>query len=127
MNSSLFFEERDMNASGESYGIRKLTALFVAWKLLLIFAACASPGVGYDTSTQILFDQYGSTTPKSWFSSALEHLALRLTRWDGIYFASLAERGHVNEQDWAFSWALAKVTDNIAKGVSSSTVRGYFS
>lgn len=109
-----------MNASGESYSIRRLTTLFLSWKVLLILLACASPGPGYDTSTQILFDQYASTTPskKTLLANVLEHLTLRLTRWDGLYFAVNAERGHVNEQDWAFSWALARFTDVFAKGLT---------
>lgn len=106
-----------MKESGESHGIRRLIALFLAFKILLFLIACASPGFGYDTSTQILFDQYGPRS-NSWIANALEHVAVRLTRWDGIYFATLAERGHINEQDWAFSWVLARVTDGTARCAS---------
>ena len=102
-----------MNASGESYGIRRLISFFIAWKSLLLIIAWASSGPGYDTSTQILFDQ---REPSSRLST-LENVVLRLTRWDGIYFATLAERGHVNEQDWAFSWVLARFTDWMAGGM----------
>lgn len=89
--------------------------IFLTWKFLLLAIACASPGPGYDTSTQILLDQYSSTS-NSLSSRAIEHLVLRLTRWDGIYFSSLASRGHVNEQEWAFSWALARITSLVARG-----------
>lgn len=106
-----------MNASGESYSIRRLATLFAAWKCLVISLAFASPGPGYDTSTGILFDQYASASvSKTWLARILDHLTLRLTRWDGLYFAVNAERGHVNEQDWAFSWALARFTDAAAEG-----------
>ena len=102
-----------MRATG-SYGIRKLVAFFLAWKLFLLVIACASPGLGYDTSTQILLDHYGSRS-ESWTARPIELAVLRLTRWDGIYFATLAERGHVNEQDWAFSWLLARSTDRASR------------
>lgn len=103
-----------LNATG--HGIREIILVFAAWKLLLLAVACASPGQGYDTSTQILIDQYGHSSD-SWHGGAIEHLVLRLTRWDGIYFATSAERGHVHEQEWAFSWVLARLTSGFARGV----------
>ena len=106
-----------MNSDATSrYGpISQLVIYFVLWKAVLLIVASASPGPGYDTSTQILLDHSGPT-PETWPGRALQHVLLRLTRWDGIYFASNSERGHVNEQDWAFSWALARVTSCLAKG-----------
>ncbi|KAK5174195.1 ER membrane glycoprotein subunit of the GPI transamidase complex-like protein [Saxophila tyrrhenica] len=95
-------------------GLRKLTTAFISGKLLLLLVACASPGPGYDTSTQILFDQY-SHPSDSWLNRALEHVVLRLTRWDGIYFASSSTRGHVYEQEWAFSWVVAKITSAVSR------------
>jgi phosphatidylinositol glycan class V len=97
-------------------GIENLTLIFLCWKLTLLVVACLSPGPGYDTSTQILLDQY-SLPPRTWLTNTIEHLVLRLTRWDGIYFASNAARGHANEQDWAFSWVLARVTSAVSRGV----------
>ena len=103
-------------------GTRELVVAFLAWKLLLLALACASPGLGYDTSTEILLDK-----PASHSSSALhdviQRAVLRLTRWDGIYFATLSTRGHVNEQEWAFSWVLARITSGVARGVYILAIR----
>ena len=104
-----------LNATSRNCSIGQLTVYFVAWKALLLLVAASSPGLGYDTSTQILLD-HDERTPESWTGRVLQHVLFRLTRWDAIYFASNSERGHVNEQDWAFSWALARVTSSVAKG-----------
>lgn len=104
-------------ASAAPPGTRQLLLIFAGWKVLLILVACASPGPGYDTSTRILLDQYGSPTSTSLVARALDSLVLRLTRWDGIYFASSSTRGHAYEQEWAFSWVLAKITSAISRGV----------
>lgn len=108
-------DKKQAAGSGSANGIRKLISVFFGWKLMLLVIACASPGPGYDTSTQILFRQYGPE-PDTWLGRAIEHAALRLTRWDGIYFSTLSERGHVNEQEWAFSWVLARFTSIVARG-----------
>ena len=92
-----------------------LLAFFVAWKLLLLGIACASPGPGYDTSTRILFDQY-HVQASSWISRAVEHLTLRLTRWDALYFSTSSARGHLYEQEWAFSWFMSRLTAMLANG-----------
>ena len=97
------------------HGVRQLIIIFLAWKLLLLVVAYASPGPGYDTSTQLLF-AHCDTRSESSVGRAIEHVVARLTRWDGIYFAALSERGHLNEQEWAFSWTLARVTSFIARG-----------
>ncbi|KAI5362258.1 Putative GPI mannosyltransferase 2 [Septoria linicola] len=91
-----------------------LIVVFLSWKLLLLLTAIASPGPGYDSSTEILFRR-NTQSADSW----LEYLAIRLTRWDGLYFASASESGLLFEQQWAFSPFLARVTSMIA-GVSHS-------
>ncbi|GAB7327552.1 hypothetical protein MBLNU13_g11414t1 [Cladosporium sp. NU13] len=96
-----------------------LLAFFVAWKLLLLGVACASPGPGYDTSTRILFDQY-NVQAHSWISQAIERLTLRLTRWDALYFSTSSARGHLYEQEWAFSWFMSRLTAMLANVFSSS-------
>jgi phosphatidylinositol glycan class V len=95
-----------------------LLAFFVAWKLLLLGIACASPGPGYDTSTRILFDQQG-VQAHSWISRVVEHLTLRLTRWDALYFSTSSVRGHLYEQEWAFSWFMARLMAMLSDGASS--------
>lgn len=109
------------NGNGDSLPQRdttRLTLYFLSWKLMLLFIALASPGPGYDTSTEILFNRRDNCdVSRPWHDSLAERLALRLTRWDGIYFASSSTRGHLNEQDWAFSWALARITHVVSGGV----------
>lgn len=84
---------------------RRLLAVFCVWKLFLFFVAAVSPGPGYDSSTDILFRQ--SHLPPS-ASPLVQHLLTRLSRWDAIYFTTSASRGHLYEQEWAFSWLLAR-------------------
>ena len=98
-----------------------LLAFFVAWKLLLLGVACASPGPGYDTSTHVLFDRHNVQAP-SWISRIVEHLTLRLTRWDAIYFSTSSARGHLFEQEWAFSWFMSRLTAMLANGALSHLV-----
>lgn len=98
-----------------------LLAFFAAWKLLLLGVACASPGPGYDTSTRVLFDRY-HVQAHSWTSRVVEHLALRLTRWDALYFSASSARGHLYEQEWAFSWFMSRLTAILANGALSHLV-----
>ena len=103
--------------SSGRYGLARLLGIFAAWKTLLLAIACTSPGPGYDKSSQILLDQHGISGTQSWFGTAIEHIILRLTRWDAIYFASGSLHGQVYEQEWAFSWAMSKTTSFFARGV----------
>ncbi|KAK5723772.1 ER membrane glycoprotein subunit of the GPI transamidase complex-like protein [Elasticomyces elasticus] len=100
----------------EKTSVNRLLPIFFGWKALLLVIAVASPGVGYDSSTKILFDAQRGTHD-SWFAKVVEYVLLRLTRWDGIYFASTAANGEqVYEQEWAFSWALSRVNSMLARG-----------
>ena len=105
---------QEARADTTDTNIGRLITIFCFWKLLLILIAVASPGPGYDTSTEILLRRH-SDTAESW----TEHLVSRLTRWDGLYFASAAERGPVFEQQWAFSPFLARVTSALMGGACS--------
>lgn len=91
-----------------------LTALFCAWKVLLLVVAAAAPGPGYDTSTQILL--WGANRTNHDRLSLFQSVVAKLTRWDAVYFASGAKDGNVFEQDWAFSWALKIVVGFLVKG-----------
>ncbi|KAI6902163.1 hypothetical protein KC318_g7597 [Hortaea werneckii] len=77
-------------------------------------AALLAPGQGYDTSTQITFDQNHPKGSSSWVSKVTEHVVLRLTRWDAIYFASSSWRGYLYEQEWAFSWVFSRLSSKAA-------------
>ncbi|KAF2812688.1 mannosyltransferase [Mytilinidion resinicola] len=102
--------------------LKSLALLFLLWKALLLVVAVASPGPGYDTSTVILQRAgavgAGEKHASSIFHVLGERLALKLTRWDAIYFVKSAERGYLNEQDWAFSWAFSRLIRYLAKIVS---------
>ncbi|KFY88662.1 hypothetical protein V500_06203 [Pseudogymnoascus sp. VKM F-4518 (FW-2643)] len=59
------------------------------------------PGPGYDTSASLLqlpADDGSSVT------ALFELLAEKLTSWDAIYFTTVARRGYLYEQEWAFAW-----------------------
>lgn len=95
--------------------IRTLTLLFLAWKAILGPTIANSPGLGYDTSTNLLavssplvaFDADGPTT---WFSTLLSIIEFsssgiwNFVRWDAIYFVRVAERGYLFEQEWAWGY-----------------------
>lgn len=100
--------------------IATLIGLFLSWKLLLLTLAILSPGLGYDTSTQLLFRGYGVENiafPSGAATSRSigQQLAQKLTRWDAIYFATSAERGYQLEQEWAFGWGLTRLLAFLAK------------
>jgi len=99
--------------------VRELVIYFLAWKMLLLAVAYVSPGVGYDTSTDLLFDQDSAEK-----YTTLDKLVLSLTRWDGIYFASSSFRGHQYEQAWAFSWVLSRSTATLSNGGLCRPLRG---
>ena len=97
-----------------------LIAAFCAWKCLLLLVAAACPGPGYDSSSTLLL---GNDSAPSALLAVLQHLLLRLIRWDAVYFATSATRGHVFEQEWAFSWPYARFTAGVARGTCACRVR----
>lgn len=108
-----------IDAASRSYthaSVKSLIAVFCAWKSALLVIVAASPGPGYDTSTQLLFDR-GESYTHSLLVSSIEHLVSRLTRWDAIYFASSSEQGQIFEQEWAFSGTFARLTSALTRGV----------
>lgn len=101
---------------------KSLVALFCTWELLLLSIALLSPGPGYDTSTQLLLQGHGISNIElplreaiAYGSSPIVDRALRkLTRWDAIYFASIAEKGYQLEQEWAFGWGFTRLLSFLA-------------
>lgn len=81
---------------------------FAIWKLILLTIACTSPYPGYDTSSSLLFP---SGTHDNEYPDPLHTIAVKLTRWDAIYFAQAAHRGALFEQEWAFGWGYTKILD----------------
>lgn len=88
-----------------------ILVLFFSWKFILISLALLTPSPSYDTSTSLIL-QAGS----KW--ALVERLCEKLTRWDAIYFVKAAERGYVNEQEWAFGWGFVQVVSGLARGFS---------
>ena len=94
--------------------IQSLVASFVAWKLLLLLVAVCSPGPGYDTSTSLLSSH--GTDRNLALPSALHYLVGKLVRWDAIYIVTVADRGYLFEQEWAFGWGLTPLIALFAAG-----------
>ncbi|KAF2178327.1 glycosyltransferase family 76 protein [Zopfia rhizophila CBS 207.26] len=104
--------------------IKSLFLMFLAWKAILLTLAALCPGPGYDTSGLIMLSndlipghrhfQFQSMKP-------IGRLTLSLLRWDALYFVKTAQRGYVNEQEWAFSWAYTRILDVVGRYISGST------
>ncbi|THW94936.1 mannosyltransferase [Aureobasidium pullulans] len=103
--------------------IRALACLFVFWKLLLLCIAYASPGPGYDTSTNLLLLRAQSAQSEN---TLLAHLAKRLVsklvRWDALYFISVAQRGYLFEQEWAWGWGYTRLLSLISKVIPGAAL-----
>jgi len=97
-----------------------LTITFLLWKALGLILALLSPGPGYDTSTDLLFQfdtgpSHDHTHAERMVQSFVQRLCLKLVRWDAIYFVSGAKHGYVYEQQWAFSWVFANLIKTTTK------------
>ena len=102
-----------------------LLLIFSAWKTLLFLVAVLTPGLGYDTSTDLLFHHADARlaarlSADDWWSHGLGHILNRLVRWDAIYFASVAHRGYRHEQEWAFGWGFSSLISIITKSMRVS-------
>ncbi|GAB7350441.1 hypothetical protein MBLNU459_g1048t1 [Dothideomycetes sp. NU459] len=92
-----------------------LVFVFVLWKTLLLCVACASPGPGYDTSTQLLIPT--ASSKDAFVIRVLSHVAHKLVRWDSVFFVNIADRGYLFEQEWAFGWGFTRLVSFAAKVV----------
>ena len=118
-------QRRRWNGFPESNPIRTLFYVFVIWKLLILFIATLSPGLGYDTSTVLLLGDDGPFGPppatdggqvQEWLSRGKLRGVDKLVRWDAIYFAKIAERGYLFEQEWAFGWGFTRLIALLSRG-----------
>lgn len=102
---------------GINHPVQALVGSFAAWKSLLLLLAVASPGPGYDTSTDLFLRDHGAAgqTPLPFIPYRIVD---RLTRWDAIYFVKSASRGYVYEQEWAFSWGYTRLIAFVTAGRS---------
>jgi len=106
--------------------VSSIALLFAFWKALLLLVVAASPGPGYDTSTDLLLrdprlvpsDPAGVCASQSLVQRALAHVLPRLTRWDAVYFLEIAQRGYRFEQEWAFGWGFTRIVSFGAKGTA---------
>ncbi|KAH0343543.1 DUF409 domain protein, partial [Aureobasidium melanogenum] len=96
--------------------VRALACLFVVWKLLLLCVAYASPGPGYDTSTTLLLARaQSSVTENTFLEDFAKQLVTNLVRWDALYFVSVARRGVIFEQEWAWGWGYTNFLGLVSK------------
>ena len=95
--------------------IRTLVYLFVTWKLLLLCIAFASPGPGYDTSTHLLM-LHSESANDTVLARFIEKLVSKLVRWDALYFVSVAQRGYLFEQEWAWGWGYTTFLKLVSQG-----------
>ncbi|KAK6332634.1 ER membrane glycoprotein subunit of the GPI transamidase complex-like protein [Orbilia blumenaviensis] len=84
------------------YVLRTLSILILAWFTTFLFPSF-SP-LGYDTSSTHVTGYSGviSEGAGKHATNLVDRLVTALTRWDAIYFASIARHGHRWEQEWAF-------------------------
>jgi phosphatidylinositol glycan class V len=97
---------------------RSLTIVFILWKTFLLLVASCSPGPGYDTSTSLAQHTEGERIVRNALTSSLSHISQKLTRWDAIYFTSIARRGYIYEQEWAFGWGFTHIISFFTVGKS---------
>lgn len=91
-----------------------LTVIFLGYKAILILICTLSSFLYvYDTSTSFVLKQ-----PEN----ILQQIITSLMRWDNVYFVTLAHRGLLFEQEWAFGpgfpYLVRLFTDSIFFGKS---------
>jgi Mannosyltransferase (PIG-V) len=111
------------NSSATWHGLRLLLVLFCIWKFVLFGIILSAPGPGYDTSSTLLFDSGSpaASTAKIKDVAAGFPRALNFVRWDAIYFAQIAQRGYLFEQEWAFGPGFPSLIALLRRGMSRLT------
>ena len=109
----------DVSKDLSQYPQASLIALFISWKLVLLFIAIASPGLGYDTSTFLLPSQSSlGINSEIKFKDPSKHIINKFVRWDAIYFTQIAQRGYLFEQEWAFGWGFTRLVNLVGRSMS---------
>ncbi|OJI91093.1 hypothetical protein ASPTUDRAFT_37986 [Aspergillus tubingensis CBS 134.48] len=98
---------------------RSLFSVFLLWKASLLLLAILTPGPGYDTSTTLFPWHKNTNQTEKIIPSTLRRISIKLTRWDSIYFTEAARRGHLLEQEWAFSYAFSRFINLLASGFTN--------
>lgn len=101
---------------GRDHPVSSLFAIFVAWKFLIVLLVLFSPGIGYDTSTDLLSLDSHVRTLVSATPTSMQNRWFKFVRWDAVYFTHMAKEGHVYEQEWAFGIGLSTVMSWVAAG-----------
>ena len=95
---------------------RYLGLYWVAWKSIFFVLALASPGIGYDTSTDVLLAAKSTHQSPHREFDQFRHGLQKFVRWDAIYFTKIAQRGPLFEQEWAFGWGFTRMLHLGARG-----------
>lgn len=98
-----------------------LALYWAAWKFILFVLALASPGIGYDTSTDVLLAARSIHESPYRKFDPFRYGLQKFVRWDAIYFSQIAQRGHLFEQEWAFGWGFTRLLHWGARGRSRSS------
>ena len=109
-----------LSSYGQYRPILTLSTLFILWKAIIALIVLTAPGIGYDTSTSLLFSNNTKQNVVSDLPQSLPSAWLKFVRWDDIYFTHMAQHGHVFEQEWAFGIGLSTTTSWIARCMSAN-------
>ncbi|EED24390.1 DUF409 domain protein [Talaromyces stipitatus ATCC 10500] len=102
--------------------VRSLLVLFLAWKAILFPIIANCPGLGYDTSTNLLASAVAPSLP-TWFSVQASSSGIwNFVRWDAIYFVRVAERGYLYEQEWAWGYGYTRLLSFLSSGISFNSM-----
>ena len=93
------------------HSLARLTLVFCTWKACLLLTAMTSPGPGYDTSTTLM----SLNIREDRNHAILSKLVQSHVRWDSIYFTTMAQRGHLYEQEWAFGIGISSTLSWLAR------------
>ncbi|KAH0559613.1 hypothetical protein GP486_003871 [Trichoglossum hirsutum] len=126
-------QRRRWNGLPEWGPLQTILLFFVIWKTLILLIATLSPGPGYDTSTLLLLGRGDDDRPnpppgtggeraQEWLPCSSFCWPEKLVRWDAIYFAKIAERGYLFEQEWAFGWGLTRLITLLSRGIARTGI-----
>ncbi|KAL8796240.1 MAG: hypothetical protein Q9195_001355 [Heterodermia aff. obscurata] len=88
---------------------RYLALYWGLWKSFVFILALASPGIGYDSSTDVLLAAQSTPESPNRDLDLFRYGLQKFVRWDAIYFTKIAQRGYLFEQEWAFGWGFTRL------------------
>ena len=119
-----------LTAAAKRRPVLSLVLCFIIWKSLLLLLLVASPGPGYDTSTLLLYAQNdrAATACLPSRTALLDEptsVLQKTARWDAVYFLSVAERGYLYEQEWAWGYGFTRLLRLTSEGGHVKSVRNH--